>query len=120
VPTQDYAINLPGVGLFYQAAYTPQDRNPWNINLSGGLGARGIIPGRPFDRMGLGVYWLKESSDLDDQPGNLLQNEVGVEAYYNFAITPWLQISADVQRINPGITSSDDAWVLGSRLNMRF
>jgi porin len=120
VPTQDFAVNPPGVGLFYRAAYCPEDRNPWNINVSGGLGARGIIPGRPYDRMGLGVYWLKESSDLDDQPGNLLQDEVGVEAYYNFAITPWLQLSADVQWINPGITSSDDAWVLGSRLNTRF
>jgi len=120
VPTQDFAVNPPGVGLFYRAAYTPKDRNPWNINVSGGLGARGIIPGRPYDRMGLGVYWLKESSDLDDQPGNLVQDEVGVEAYYNFAITPWLQVSADVQWIDQGITSSDDAWVLGSRLNMRF
>ena len=120
VPTQDFAVNPPGVGLFYRAAYTPKDRNPWNINVSGGLGARGIIPGRPYDRMGLGVYWLKESSDLDDQPGNLVQDEYGVEAYYNFAITPWLQVSADVQWIDQGITSSDDAWVLGSRLNMRF
>jgi porin len=120
VPTQDYAINRPGVGLFYRAGYTPKDRNAWNINVSGGLGARGIIPGRPYDRMGLGVYWLKLSSDLDDQPGNLFEDEVGVEAYYNFAITPWLQLSADVQWINPGITSSDDAVVLGTRLNTRF
>jgi porin len=120
VPTQDYAINRPGVGLFYRAGYTPKDRNPWNINVSGGLGARGIIPGRPYDRMGLGVYWLKLSSDLDDQPGNLFQDEVGVEAYYNFAITPWLQLSADAQWISQGIKSSDDAVVLGTRLNMRF
>ena len=120
VPTQDFAVNPPAVGVFYRAAYTPEDRNPWNWNVSGGLGARGIIPGRPYDRMGLGVYWLKESSDLDDQPGNLVQDEYGVEAYYNFAITPWLQVSADVQWIDQGITSSDDAWVLGSRLNMRF
>jgi porin len=120
VPTQDYAINRPGVGLFYRVAYTPEDRNLWNINVSGGLGARGIIPGRPYDRMGLGVYWLKESSDLDDQPGNLLQDEVGGEAFYNFAITPWLNLSADVQWIHPGITSSDNAVVLGTRLNTRF
>jgi hypothetical protein len=43
-----------------------------------------------------------------------------VEAFYNFAITPWLQLSADVQRISPGIKSSDNAWVLGTRLNTRF
>jgi hypothetical protein len=40
--------------------------------------------------------------------------------YYNFAVTPWLQISADVQWVDQGISTSDDAWILGSRLNIRF
>jgi porin len=50
----------------------------------------------------------------------VLRDEVGVEAFYNVAITPWLQLSADVQWIIPGKTSSDNAWVLGTRLNTRF
>jgi porin len=122
VPTQDFAVNPPGVGLFYRAAYTPKDRNLWNTNVSGGLGARGIIPGRPYDRMGIGVYAMFLSDDAEDDPllDALLDDEYGVEAYYNFAITPWMQLSANVQRISPGIKSSDDAWVLGSRLNIRF
>ena len=122
VPTQDFAVNPPGVGLFYRAAYTPKDRNLWNWNVSGGLGARGIIPGRPYDRMGIGVYAMFLSDDAEDDPllDALLDDEYGVEAYYNFAITPWMQLSANVQRISPGIKPSDDAWVLGSRLNMRF
>ena len=122
VPTQDFATNPPGVGLFYRFAYCPEDRNLWNINVSGGLGARGIIPGRPYDRMGIGVYALFLSDDAEDDPllDALFDDEHGVEAYYNFAITPWMQLSANVQRISPGIKPSDDAWVLGSRLNMRF
>jgi porin len=123
VPTQDFAVNPPGVGLFYRAAYCPEDRNPWNWNVSGGLGARGIIPGRPYDRMGIGAYAMFASDDFkDDSPilDALLRDEYGVEAYYNFAITPWLQLTADVQWISPGIKPSDDGWVLGSRLNTRF
>jgi carbohydrate-selective porin OprB len=51
----------------------------------------------------------------------VLGDEVGVEAFYNFAITPALQLSFDVQWIpNPGKQSSDDAVILGTRLNMRF
>jgi carbohydrate-selective porin OprB len=44
-----------------------------------------------------------------------------VEAFYNLAIAPWLKLSFDAQGIvNPGKNSSTDAWVVGSRLNMRF
>ncbi len=120
VPTKDFAAERPGFGMFYRFSYTPEDRNPFNIYLSGGVGGRGVIPGRPYDRFGVGAYWLKESSDLDKQPGNLLGDEVGVEAFYNFAITPALQLSGDVQWISPGVTSSDNAVVLGTRLNTPF
>jgi len=120
VATKDFAAQRPGLGIFYRFSYTPEDRNAYNLYLSGGLGGRGVIPGRPYDRFGVGSYWLKESSDLNKQPGNLLGDEVGVEAFYNFAITPYLQLSFDAQWISPGINSSGDAVVLGTRLNTRF
>jgi carbohydrate-selective porin OprB len=61
---------------------------------------------------------LFASGDLRDRViiGDRVTNEVGIEAYYNFAITLWLQVSADVQWIAPGIQSSDDAVVLGTRI----
>ena len=67
--------------------------------------------------MGFGVYSLIASSELKDQIiiGDKLRDEVGIEAYYNFAITPWLQVSADLQWIASGVTSNDDALVLGVR-----
>jgi hypothetical protein len=120
VATKDFAQDRPGVGMFYRFSYTPEDRNPYNVYLSGGVGGRGVIPGRPYDRFGVGPYWLRKSGDLNKQLGNLLGDEVGVEAFYNFAITPYLQLSPDVQWISQGINSSDDAVVLGTRLNIRF
>jgi porin len=120
VATKDFAQARPGLGIFYRFSSTPEDRSAYNIYLSGGVGGRGVIPGRPYDRFGIGAYWLKESNDLDKQPGNLLGNETGVEAFYNFAITPALQLSFDAQWISPGIRSSHDAVVLGTRLNIRF
>jgi porin len=50
----------------------------------------------------------------------LADDQLGLEAYYNFAVTPWLQISADVQWVDQGISTSDDACVAGSRLRIRF
>jgi porin len=122
VPTKDFAAAQPGIGIFYRFSYTPEDRSAYDIYLSGGVGGRGVIPGRPYDRFGVGAYWLKESSDFKKQPiiATALQDEVGVEAFYNLAITPWLQLTLDAQWISPGIQSSDNAWVLGTRLNTRF
>ena len=117
-----FGENKPGVGLFYRFAYTPENRNLWNITVSGGIGARGVIKGRPNDRMGIGVYWMKASNDLNRQPiiGGILNNETGFNAYYNFAITPWLQLSADLQYISTGLETGDNAWVLGSRMFVQF
>ena len=122
VPTQDFGQNQPGIGLFYRFAYAPADRNPFNIAVSGGIGGRGVVPGRPYDRFGLGAYAMFESDDLQDQPfvGGIVGDEVGVEAFYNFAITPALQLTFDVQYIQPGITGNDDGLVLGTRLFTRF
>ena len=122
LPTQDFVTNAPGIGLFYRFTYTPEDRNPWNVVASVGLGARGIIPGRPYDRMGIGWYGMYESGDFKDIPivGQALGNESGFEAFYNFALAPWLQLSADLQYINQGLAGRDKAWVMGTRLFLRF
>ena len=120
VKTAAFDFQDPGIGLYGRFGYTPEDRNLWNIYASGGIAGRGIIPNRPYDRLGVGVYWLKESNDLNDQPGDLLEDEVGFEAFYNLAVTPWAQLSFDVQWINSGVTSVDDAVVLGMRLFTQF
>lgn len=119
VPTKDFAQDQPGLGIFYRFSATPEDRSAYNIYLSGGIGGRGVIPGRPHDRFGVGSYWLKESGDLEKQ-GLPLGDETGVEVFYNFAITPWAQLTLDAQWISSGIDSSDDAVALGTRLNIRF
>jgi hypothetical protein len=122
VATQAFASAQPGVGIFYRFSTKPDDRSAYNLYLSGGVGGRGVIPGRPYDRFGVGSYWLKESNALENQlAGKLVGDEVGLEAFYNFAITPSLQLSLDAQWIaQSGKKSSDEAVVLGTRLNIRF
>jgi porin len=65
---------------------------------------------------------------------DLLRDEYGFEAYYNVAITPWLQLTPDIQVIRPsqkevinrvGLITFDrknvqTATVLGLRLQLVF
>lgn len=120
--TRAFLVQQPGVGFYLRYAHTPEDRNPWNTQLSLGVSGRGIIPGRPYDRMGFGWYTLNESEDLKDHPaiGTLLTTERGTELFYNFAITPWLQLSADFQWIEPGIAVHENSFFWGTRLLIRF
>jgi len=121
-PATDFAFQERGVGLAFRFGYTPEDGNPFNIYASGGIGARGVIPGRPHDRMGIATYALLVSDDFDDLTllGDLLEDEVGFEAYYNLALTPAVQLSFDFQWSDPGLESIDDTVVLGTRLFVRF
>ena len=121
-PAADFAFQEPGVGLAFRFGYVPEDGSPFNVYVSGGIAARGVIPCRPYDRMGIGTYALLVSDDFDDLPllGSLLEDEVGFEAYYNLALTPAVQLSFDLQWIDPGLRSIDDTLVLGTRLFLRF
>ena len=62
----------------------------------------------------------RNRGDLNAQASILLRKEVGLEGFYNFAITPWLQLSGDAQWLSSAKRSSENAWVLGTRLNVRF
>ncbi|MCP3905308.1 MAG: carbohydrate porin [Planctomycetes bacterium] len=86
----------------------------------GGVGGRGLIPNRPHDRVGVGMYWLKESGDLDAQPGELFDDELGIEAFYNVALTASMHLTFDVQWIDQGLAANSDATVLGLRLFTAF
>ena len=122
VRSKKFDYQEPGLGAFFRVGFVPEDRNPFNLFVHGGLGGRGIVPGRPYDRLGIGAYAMIESDDLRGEPfiGATLRNEVGLEAFYNVALTPWLQLSGDIQWIRPGVAANKDTVVLGMRLFTRF
>ena len=121
VRTATYDFQERGVGVFMRGGFQPPDRGIYNIYVSGGIGARGVCESRPYDRFGLGVYWLKKSSDLSGPLLDLvIEDEVGLEAFYNAAITPWANLSLDVQWIDTAFRLNDNPVVLGGRLNIVF
>ena len=65
-----------------------------------GIGGKGMIPARGHDRFGLGFYYIDVNNPSLQglfQSIKLLRDEYGFEAFYNFAITPWLQFTPDIQ-----------------------
>jgi porin len=118
--TAVYDFQERGLGVFTRFGWAPEGRNSFTIYLSGGVGGRGVFNSRPYDRFGLGVYWLKASSDLEANVRGLLRDEVGFEAFYNVALTPWLTLAGDLQWIKSAITRNGDAVVLGLRLGTVF
>ncbi|MEI6154479.1 MAG: carbohydrate porin [Deltaproteobacteria bacterium] len=96
-----------GFGLFGQFGIS--DGNPNRLYWSGhvGVGGVGLIPGRSRDNWGFGYYYATPSPDLKDSFANVMKirDEQGLEIFYNFAITPWLILGADLQIIKPSLAN---------------
>ena len=48
------------------------------------------------------------------------EDGTGVELFYNIAVTPWFQLTPDLQVIDGGIRRADTAVMVGLRGNMTF
>lgn len=99
---------LRGVGVFGRAGWAPQETNTITGDGSVALFARGLAESRQYDSVGVGWYINGISPDLQHQvrtyTGGLLnvQNEQGMEVFYDYAITPAVRLIPSYQHIwNP-------------------
>jgi porin len=111
-----------GFGLFGQFGIS--DGNPSRLYWSAlvGIGGTGlIIPGRSRDNWGIGYYYDVPSPDLKESLSRRLtiRDEQGMEIFYNFAVTPWFTVGANLQVIDPTL-GKDTAILLGFRSVTRF
>jgi porin len=110
-----------GFGVFGQFGIS--DGNPNRLYLSAhlGIGGTGLIPGRSEDNWGIAYYYMGPSRDLQESLSPLLtlRDEHGVELFYNFEVTPWFTVGADLQVINPSL-GEDMVIVPGLRSVTRF
>jgi porin len=123
-----------GVGLFFNFGASDGNPNPISYAFLTGIGGKGVMPGRLDDTFGIGwgrtplsssfVPFLRQALNLG------LQYEDAIEMYYNIAVTQWLNVTADLQVINPGLKKAlnefgqlanvDTAVVAGARVRVRF
>jgi len=108
-----------GWGVFGRFGAADSHSNPIQYFWSIGIGGKGMIQSRPHDGFGIGYY--NSTISNANVPSFLgLGNEWGLEAFYNVAITPWCQLTPDVQYIDGGRPNSNPAWVMGARLKIVF
>ncbi len=99
---------LNGIGIFGRAGFAPASSNPITWDASVALAAHGIFDSRPYDSFGVAFYYNAISDDLKNDVSRLtagtvnVKNESGIEAFYDFAITPAIRIIPSYQHIwNP-------------------
>jgi porin len=108
-----------GWGLGTRFGWSDGDPNPFEWFASLHLTGYGLTDARPQDRFGLGYFHLglTDANLIDSLP---IDDEQGAEVFYNFALTPALFLSADLQYVDTGLEFSDDAWVAQLRLFVRL
>lgn len=122
-----------GFGVFGRFGASEGNPNPVQYFFSVGLGGKGAIRSRPLDRFGVGFYYAEINSPTLQRPfftRSFLGDEWGGELFYNFALTPWLLLTPDLQIIAPSQKERivnlvdrekiDTAVVLGFRLQVLF
>ena len=74
--------------------------------------------GKFRDTFGVGVYYI----NVTDAPAlaNLLDDEFGFEAYYNFEVAPWLHVTLDAQVINSAVPDSGIPVIFSLRTHWDF
>ncbi len=111
--------------MFARASISDGNPTLYRYILSAGIGGDSRLGCDRGDTFGIGWYYTGVSNEFGPIPRAKFAPRDGnvVELYYNFQVTPWLNVTPDVQYIRPGIsafTAGDNAFVYGVRVNMRL
>jgi porin len=93
-------------------------------NFIANIEAFGLIASRPHDRMGACVWWNGLSDNftdlVEDGTGEKLRDPWGLEFYYNYEMTPWAHVSADLQLVENQNKDDDFVVIPGVRMVIDF
>lgn len=112
--------DLQGVGVFSRVQFADKDTNPVDYLISVGVNAKGLIPIRDNDCMGIAFNYNKL------QEGRFL-TFIGIETqttvwefFYNVELTPAVHLNLDAQLVDSSLPNIDTATILGTSLQIRF
>jgi len=111
-----------GWGVFAAAGIS--DGNPTLTRswMHAGIGGNIRSEHRPNDRFGVGWFY----NELSDETGPILdllaapRDSWGVELFYNFAVSPSIYITPDLQVLQPGNRRDDTALLFGVRAHIEL
>jgi len=120
VDLSDGRQDLQGIGVFLRIQTADSDTNPLDYSIAGGINAKGLIPRRDNDAMGIAYVYNKL---VDDR----LLNAIGIDAqssvwelFYNIELTPAVHLTLDAQVVESAFPDIDTATILGASLQLRF
>jgi len=114
-----------GWGFFGQVSFADRATSPVTTFFDLGVGGNGLIPKRPRDEFGLSYAYtdlsevLKDNLDLLPTAGRL-QVEHQLEMFYNIHLTPWFQLTGNLQILRPNRPAAETAIVPAVRLRLVF
>ena len=111
-----------GLGVYVRAAVADGNPNLIQSSLVTGLAGHSIVPGRPQDSFGVGYFFYNFSNELRNafRPTRRFEDEQGVEVFYVFVPTPWLQLAADLQWVRPADGANAEILLGGLRARIAF
>jgi porin len=127
-----------GLSGFVRAGGVPNDRNLISFYADGGLLYKGLVPGRPDDKVGIAAAYARigdNARGLDADIGlfgnffyPVRSDETMIEMMYQTQPKPWWTLQPDLQYIirpgggvlNPDGRLRPNAWVIGLRSTLNF
>ena len=120
VDSTDGRQDLQGVGVFSRVQFADKDTNPVDYIISVGVNAKGLIPGRDNDSMGLGYSYNKLQLGRFLTALGIDDTSTVVELFYNIELTPAVHLSLDAQVVDSALPNIDTATILGTSLQISF
>jgi porin len=120
VDTTNGRQDLQGVGVFSRVQFADKDTNPIDYVISVGVNAKGLIPGRDNDSMGLGYSYTKLQFGRFLTAVGIDDTSTVVELFYNVELTPAVHLNLDAQLVNSALPNIDTATILGTSMEIRF
>jgi porin len=112
-----------GWGFFARASISDANPTPYRYFLSAGIGGDSPVACHRGDTFGVGWFYKGTSTKYGPVAQAVLgpQDGTGVELYYNFQVTPWLNVTPDIQYIRPDFGAlGKDSFIYGLRVNMKL
>ena len=127
-----------GLSAFVRIGGSPNDRNLISFYADGGLVYKGLIPGRPDDKIGIAAAYARigdnargldqDTAFFTESPYPVRSSEAMIELTYAAKLAPWWTLQPDLQYIirpSGGVLNDDgslrqNAWVFGLRTNLNF
>jgi porin len=118
IDVTDGRTDLQGVGIFARAGTADEDTNPVRWVVSGGLGGKGVIPGRDRDTLGIGCGYSKIRS-APFVTGRVIEDSAArCETYYTLSLMRSVEITFDAQWADSILERKDPSWLVGGRLRL--